>query len=127
MQHNASHDSSPSASATDAALRNARQTARAAALAVEHLESAERSTKPEHARRWRLAGFGLLQETKVLATRSMQCLADVVDERAVESDRVSLALLLQQLEDMANAEGSLVGCDALRRAAATLAKMGGAR
>lgn len=118
------HDSSPSASATDAALRNAQSSARAAALAVDHLESAERSTKPEHARRWRLAGFGALQESKVLATRAMECLADV-DVADVARDRVSLSFVMQMLEELASREGSMVGCDAIRRAAAHLVAKAG--
>lgn len=116
------HDSSPFASAVDAALVVAKQAARAAALAVEHLEQAERSTKPQHARRWRIAAFGAMQETKVLARRSMEAMADVapVDE-STATPATMLAAVIDELEAMAKVEPTLVGGDALGRAAERVA------
>jgi hypothetical protein len=123
------HDSAPSATAVDAALITTQQCARAAALAADHLADAERSTKPVHARRWRIAAFSALQETQVLVRRAMLQLAAAGDADAdARGVQVELTLAVQQLEALADREATLTGGDAIRRAAAELiARNGGVR
>lgn len=128
MPEHSAHDSSPDASAVDAALLTARQAARAAALAVDHLEQAERSTKPQHARRWRIAGFSALQDARILTKRAMEQMAAAVGE---PSTGVLLSDVLDELGKMVETEGSMTGADALmraeRRLQARFAPTGGGR
>jgi hypothetical protein len=123
-------DSSPSASAVDAATLSAHQLARAAALAHDNLMSAEASTKPRHARSWRIAGFSALQECRVLVRRAMLQLASANgSDLPLDSENgctVELAAVLRELDAFADREATLTGNDAVRRAAAMLiAKMNG--
>ncbi len=129
MSENVDHDTSPSATAIDAATLTARQLARAAALAADNLDNAERATKPAHARRLRLAGFGALQDCRVLSRRAMHQLADAsAGELVSEATTVELVAVLRELDAMAKVEASLTGSDAVARAAAMLvAKFGGGR
>lgn len=75
MHEDSGHENNTPSTGADASLVTAQQAARAATLAVDN-QNAERSTKPRHARRWRLAGFSALQEARVLVRRAMAQLAD---------------------------------------------------
>jgi hypothetical protein len=114
------HESSTTATPIDAALRTAHDCSRAAALAVEHLEDAERTTRPTSARRSRAAALGLLHDVRLLARNALQQLATHSPAPDPLPQRVDLAIVLQQLTAFADAEATLTGCEAVRRAQAML-------